>query len=296
LLVSGTDGVGTKLKIAFMADRHDTVGIDLVAMCVNDVITIGARPLFFLDYFATGKLDLDRAELVVRGIAEGCVQAQCALLGGETAEMPGMYAEGEYDLAGFAVGVVERGEVVDGAAIEEGDAVLGLASSGLHSNGYSLARKVFLEKAGWKLDDGAEQLGEPLVEMLLRPTRIYVKAVRAALATGAVRGMCHVTGGGLPGNIPRILPRGLGVELDAGTWPRPRVFDVAARMGGIEENEMYRTFNMGIGFVLVVARNGVASVTQALQGSGETAWRMGEVRAMPEATGESLVRFIQARP
>jgi phosphoribosylformylglycinamidine cyclo-ligase len=292
LLVSGTDGVGTKLKVAFLADRHDTVGIDLVAMCVNDVITVGARPLFFLDYLATGKLDLARAELVIKGIAEGCLQADCALIGGETAEMPGMYADGEYDLAGFAVGVVDRDRVVDGSAIREGDEVLGVASSGLHSNGYSLARKVFLEKTGWKLDDGSEQLGEPLGEILLRPTRIYVKAVRAALGTGAVRGMCHVTGGGLPGNIPRILPPGLGVELDPGAWRRPRVFEVAARIGEIEEDEMYRTFNMGIGFVFVASREGAASVLRALQESGETAFRIGRVCAMPEAVGDALVRFV----
>jgi phosphoribosylformylglycinamidine cyclo-ligase len=292
VLVSGTDGVGTKLKVAFQADRHDTVGIDLVAMCINDIITVGARPLFFLDYFATGRLDLDRAERVIKGIAEGCAQAECALLGGETAEMPGMYAEGEYDLAGFAVGVVDRDRMMDGSTIQEGDAVLGAASSGLHSNGYSLVRKVFLEKAGWKLDGGAEQLGEPLGEMLLRPTRIYVKAVRAALATGAVRGMCHVTGGGLPGNIPRVLPRGLGVELDAGAWHRPRIFEVAARIGEIAENEMYRTFNMGIGFVFVVAPDSSVSVLRALEQSGETAWQIGKVCSMPDATGDRLLRFI----
>ncbi len=292
LLVSGTDGVGTKLKVAFQADRHDTVGIDLVAMCVNDIITIGARPLFFLDYFATGKLDLDRAESVVKGIADGCLQAECALIGGETAEMPGMYAEGEYDLAGFAVGVVDRRRVVDGGGIREGDAVLGLASSGLHSNGYSLARKVFLETAGWKLQDGANQLGETLGEILLRPTRIYVKAVRIALATEAVRGMCHVTGGGLPGNIPRILPRGLGVELDPGAWQRPRIFDVAAEIGVIAEEEMYRTFNMGIGFVFVVRQQSADAVLEALRSSGETAWRIGSVRSAGETSDDALVRFI----
>ena len=203
-----------------------------------------------------------------------------------------MYAEGEYDLAGFAVGVVDRHRVVDGSAIREGDAVLGLASSGLHSNGYSLARMVFLETAGWKLEDGADQLGETLGEILLRPTRIYVKAVRIALATKAVRGMCHVTGGGLPGNLPRILPRGLGVELDPAAWQRPRVFDIAAEIGAIEKEEMYRTFNMGIGFVLVVRRQSADSVLRTLRESGETVWRIGSVHPVQERASEPLVRFI----
>jgi phosphoribosylformylglycinamidine cyclo-ligase len=211
ILVSGTDGVGTKLKIAFMANVHDTVGIDLVAMCVNDVATTGARPLFFLDYFATGKLDVDTAEQVVKGIAEGCKQAGCALLGGETAELPGFYAAGEYDLAGFSVGVVEKSAIIDGSKVRPGDVVLGVSSSGLHSNGYSLARKALLERAGLGLDQVVPELGEPLAAALLRPTRIYVKAIQAALAAGEVRSLCHITGGGLPENLPRVLPKDVGL-------------------------------------------------------------------------------------
>jgi phosphoribosylformylglycinamidine cyclo-ligase len=292
IMVSSTDGVGTKLKVAFLADKHDTVGIDLVAMGVNDVITTGARPLFFLDYFATGTLDVERAVRVIEGIAAGCAQALCALIGGETAEMPDLYAAGEYDLAGFAVGVVERSAMVTGQAIRAGDVVLGVASNGLHSNGYSLARKVLLEKAALPLAGIPAGLGEPLVDALLRPTRIYVKAVQTALATGAVRGLCHITGGGLPGNIPRILPPGLGVELELRQWRRPPIFDLIAELGGVQEREMRRTFNLGLGFIVIAARGAEARVIEALRQSGEDAMRVGAVVDMPEAVDEARVRFI----
>jgi phosphoribosylformylglycinamidine cyclo-ligase len=292
VLVSGTDGVGTKLKVAFLADRHDTVGIDLVAMCVNDIVTTGARPLFFLDYFATGRLEIDRATRVVEGIAEGCRQAGCALLGGETAELPGMYAEDEYDLAGFAVGVVDRQSILTGERIEKGDAVIGVSSNGLHSNGYSLVRKVLIEKEGLGLDDRIEVLDEPLVESLLRPTRIYAKAASAALSTGGVRAFSHITGGGLPGNIPRVLPPGLGVELDPRSWSAAAIFELVANAGNIDEAEMRRTFNMGIGLIVIAAPDYADTVMKALEASGETAWRVGVVSKMPDQEGESRVRFI----
>ena len=291
MLVSGTDGVGTKLRVAFLMDRHDTIGIDLVAMCVNDVLTVGARPLFFLDYFATGKLDVDRAEAVVRGIARGCELAGCALLGGETAEMPGSYPEGEYDLAGFAVGVVERSAILDGSRPAAGDALIGLPSSGLHSNGYSLARKVLLERH--RLDEVLPDLGEPLGEVLLRPTRIYASAVRAALGAGDVRALCHVTGGGLPGNLPRVLPEGLGAEVDARAIPRPPIFDRIARDGGVAEAEMRRAFNLGVGLVVVVPERDASAVTSALQGAGEAPFALGRVVATPGAVDEDRVRYVE---
>ena len=275
VLVSGTDGVGTKLKLAFLANRHDTVGIDLVAMCVNDIATSGARPLFFLDYFGTGKLSVDVGEQVVSGIAEGCKQAGCALLGGETAELPGMYAEGEYDLAGFAVGVVEKSAIIDGSKVRPGDVVLGVSSSGLHSNGYSLARKALLEAKGYKLDAVLPELGEPLVDALIRPTRIYVKAILAAVAAGEVRSLCHVTGGGLPENLPRVLPKNIALELDTTSWKRQPIFDLIQNATGTAEAEMYRTFNMGLGLVVVVPPDAEASVTRALRDAGETVQRVG---------------------
>ena len=225
ILVSGTDGVGTKLKIAFDANKHDTVGIDLVAMCVNDILTVGAKPLFFLDYFATGALDVDQAEAVIRGIAEGCRQSGCALLGGETAELPGFYAKDEYDLAGFAVGVVERSAILDGTKVKNDDIVLGLASSGLHSNGYSLARKALLDVGNLHLDEQPDGLSERLADALLKPTRIYADATKSALEHD-VHAMCHITGGGLVGNLPRVLPQGLGIELEQSTWHRPVIFDL----------------------------------------------------------------------
>ena len=289
ILVAGTDGVGTKLKLAFATKMHRTVGIDLVAMCVNDVITTGAQPLFFLDYFATGAIDVDQAADVIAGIAEGCRESGCALLGGETAELPGFYAAGEYDLAGFAVGVVDRSAILDGSKVRAGDAVLGLASSGLHSNGYSLARRALLDEAKIDLDasfDDASSWGEAL----LRPTRIYAKASAAAVATGHVRALCHVTGGGLVGNLPRVLPEGLGARVEE-SWPVPRVFDAIREHGDVATHEMRRTFNLGIGYVLVVAPEGVDAVVSALGESGEIAHRMGTIEAS-DAQGEARVRYV----
>ena len=291
VLVSGTDGVGTKLRVAFLAGRHDTVGIDLVAMCVNDILTVGARPLFFLDYFATGKLDVDVAESVIAGIARGCELAECALLGGETAEMPGSYPEGEYDLAGFAVGVVERAKVLDGSAPRPGDVLLGLPSSGLHSNGYSLARKVLFDHAGLTVDAVVEGLDATLAEVLLRPTRIYTKAARAALEAGEIRAMCHVTGGGLPGNLPRVLPEGVGAQVDPGAPPQLPIFDAIARLGAVATPEMRRTFNLGTGLVIVVPASDVSAVRAALEAVGEAPFELGELVRMPDARGEDRVRY-----
>ncbi|WP_437306191.1 phosphoribosylformylglycinamidine cyclo-ligase [Sorangium sp. So ce388] len=293
VLVSGTDGVGTKLKVAFATGVHDTVGIDLVAMCVNDVLTVGARPLFFLDYFATGKLDVDVGEAVVRGIADGCKQAGCALIGGETAELPGMYADGEYDLAGFAVGVVERSRILDGKRIAAGDAVIGVASSGLHSNGYSLARRVLEKEMGLRMGDRVDELGATVGEALLTPTRIYARAITALLAASgdAVRGLSHITGGGLPGNLPRVLPDGLGARLDLGSYQRPAVFQVLQRGGPVEEAEMRRTFNLGVGLVAVVEKGAADRAIEALAGSGERAWVLGEVVSVGDVPFEERVQF-----
>ncbi len=286
LLVAATDGVGTKLELAFEAGRHDTVGIDLVAMCVNDLVTIGARPLFFLDYFATGRLSIEQGEAVVRGIAEGCRRARCALLGGETAELPGFYPPGRYDLAGFAVGVVGRRERLDGRAVREGDVLIGVASSGLHSNGYSLARKALFEVGGIEPTARPEELeGRSVVEALLEPTRIYAASLQAALAVGGVHAIAHVTGGGLPGNVPRVLPEGLGARFESGSWPVPRIFPWIRRVGGIEEEEMYRVFNMGLGLVLVVDPSRAEDIVETLRGAGERAWRVGEVVALPSGGG-----------
>ena len=276
VLVSGTDGVGTKLKLAFDLGKHDTIGIDLVAMCVNDIITVGAKPLFFLDYFATSKLDIDQGEAVVRGIAEGCRQAGCALLGGETAELPGFYAEGEYDLAGFAVGVVDRKHIIDGTKVKAGDVVVGVASDGLHSNGFSLARRALLEgDAPLALDQQVEPVGS-LGDALLRPTRIYVDAARVAVDHGA-RTMCHVTGGGLPENLPRVVPDGLGIQIDTSTWNPDPVFSLIQARGKVAPEEMRRTFNMGIGFVVVVAGSQAAPLLSALEEIGERAFVIGHV-------------------
>jgi phosphoribosylformylglycinamidine cyclo-ligase len=277
VLVSGTDGVGTKLKIAFATGVHDTIGHDLVGMCVNDVITCGARPLFFLDYFATGKLDVDVAEKVVAGIASACKESGCALLGGETAELPGMYADGEYDLAGFSVGVVARKKIVDGKRVVPGDVVIGLPSSGLHSNGYSLARKV-IEKAGLSLDERPAELGgKSVAEALLAPTRLYARHVLGVLAEGIeVHAMSHITGGGIPGNLPRVLPDGLGVSVRPG-WIRAPIFDLLEKRGPVTEHEMRRTFNAGIGYVFVVARTDSDRARAALAALGENPIALGEV-------------------
>jgi phosphoribosylformylglycinamidine cyclo-ligase len=292
VLVSGTDGVGTKLKLAFALDVHDTIGIDLVAMCVNDIITVGAKPLFFLDYFATGKLDVDRAEAVIAGIAEGCRQAGCALLGGETAELPGFYAGGEYDLAGFAVGVVDRKDILDGKSAAEGDVLLALESSGLHSNGYSLARKALFDADALPYDAVLPELNRPLGEALLAPTKIYAKAIRAALDAGGVHAIAHITGGGIPGNLPRVLPEGVGAEIVEASFPRPPIFDVIQKRAEVEAPEMRRTFNLGAGMILAVAPERADDVARALAEAGETAHRIGVLVSMPGVEGEDRVRYL----
>ncbi|MBI5197191.1 MAG: phosphoribosylformylglycinamidine cyclo-ligase [Nitrospirae bacterium] len=279
ILVSGTDGVGTKLKVAFMMDRHDTVGIDLVAMCVNDIAVSGAEPLFFLDYIATGKLHLDKMTAVVSGIAEGCRQAGCALIGGETAEMPSMYAEGEYDLAGFAVGVVERSKVIDGSRVVVGDVVVGIASTGLHSNGYSLARKVFFEKLGYGVDARIAGWKKTLGEELLTPTRIYVPSLQRLIAHFDMKAAAHITGGGLTENIPRVLPEGVHLVLHPDRWKIPPIFPFLEREGGIPREEMYRDFNMGIGMVVILPGNQADHALSALTALGEQAFLIGEVCA-----------------
>jgi phosphoribosylformylglycinamidine cyclo-ligase len=280
VLVAGTDGVGTKLKLAFMLGRHDTVGIDLVAMSVNDILVQGAEPLFFLDYFACGKLDVDVATAVIRGIASGCETAGCALIGGETAEMPGMYADGEYDLAGFAVGVVEKSRIVDGSAITAGDAVIGLASSGPHSNGYSLIRRI-VDAAGAPLD--APLGNATLGDALLAPTRIYVKPVLALMSRIAVKGMAHITGGGLIENVPRMLRAPLAAALDRRAWHRPAVFDWLQRAGNVTDAEMHRVFNCGIGMAIVVAPADADAAIASLVADGERAALIG--RIVPRADG-----------
>ena len=286
VLVSGTDGVGTKLKLAFQTGRHDTVGIDLVAMSVNDVAVTGAEPLFFLDYFATGKLRAEEAAQVVKGIAEGCRQAGCALIGGETAELPGFYADGEYDLAGFAVGVVERDRILDGRGVRPGDALLGVASTGLHSNGYSLARKVLLERHA--LSDRAPELaGRTIGEALLEPTRIYAKDILALLEEIPVRAIAHITGGGLPGNAARNLPDGTRAVIRAGTWPVPAIFGLIEREGAVPPDEMFRTFNMGLGLVIALPAASAEAARAVLAGRGLPSWVVGTVEpGSGEATCE----------
>lgn len=277
VLVSGTDGVGTKLKLAFDWDKHDTVGIDLVAMSVNDILVQGAEPLFFLDYFACGKLDVTRATDVIKGIAAGCEESGCALIGGETAEMPGMYPEGEYDLAGFAVGVVEKDNVINGRNIIPGDVVLGLASNGAHSNGYSLIRKI-IDRDQPDLDtpfDGEKTLREAVIA----PTRLYVKPILAALKQYAIKGMAHITGGGITENVPRILPENTVAQIDASSWPLPKLFQWLQQAGNVETQEMYRTFNCGIGMVVVVAQEEADAIQQFLMEQGETVYRLGAIRA-----------------
>jgi phosphoribosylformylglycinamidine cyclo-ligase len=286
VLVSGTDGVGTKLKLAFELGRHDTIGIDLVAMSVNDVLVQGAEPLFFLDYFACGRLDVATATQVVKGIALGCEQAGCALIGGETAEMPGMYAPGEYDLAGFAVGVVEKTGIIDGSRIGDGDAVLGLASSGAHSNGYSLVRRI-LEKSGSDL--ASDFNGRTLGDALLTPTRIYVKPLLALMRELQVKGLAHITGGGLLENVPRILPAGLVADIDRNAWPRPPIFAWLQQAGSVADQEMFRVFNCGIGMVVVLAQADAEQALASLQAAGEIAYRIGHIRS--RRAGEAQTRI-----
>lgn len=277
LLVAANDGVGTKVKLAIDHDRHDHIGIDLVAMCVNDLIVQGAEPLFFLDYFATGKLDNGVAERVVAGIAEGCKIAGCALIGGETAEMPGMYAAGDYDLAGFCVGAVERGEQLTGDKVAAGDVLLGLASSGVHSNGYSLVRRLAEDK-GWKMTRPALFAQDRLlIEHLIEPTRIYVKSLLPLVRSGRIHALAHITGGGLLENVPRVLPEGLHATIDADTWPQPRLMAFLQAQGNIEPEEMARTFNCGIGMVLAVSADEAEGITRDLEAAGETVFRIGAI-------------------
>lgn len=286
VLVSGTDGVGTKLKLAFHLNRHDTIGIDLVAMSVNDILVQGAEPLFFLDYFACGKLAVETATQVVKGVATGCEQAGCALIGGETAEMPGMYPAGEYDLAGFAVGVVEKSGIIDGSGIVAGDVVLGLASSGAHSNGYSLVRKI-VETSGADLSSDFD--GRTLGEALLAPTRIYVRPVLAAMRTVRIKGLAHITGGGLVENVPRVLPSNVKAVLAKSAWPRPRLFEWLQRNGNVAEAEMHRVFNCGVGMVAIVAAEDAGRAQQALEREGESVFRIGEIRARTGDEPQTMV-------
>jgi phosphoribosylformylglycinamidine cyclo-ligase len=277
VLVSGTDGVGTKLKLAFLAGRHDTVGIDLVAMSVNDVLTCGAEPLFFLDYFATAGLDVDQAAQVVMGIGRGCEDAGCTLLGGETAELPGFYQKGEYDLAGFCVGVVERAKIIDGKSIRPGDALIGLGSTGLHSNGYSLARRVLLEDGNLPLHLKPAGCAHPLIDELLEPTRIYVKDLQALMDAVDVKGLAHITGSGIPGNLPRCLPPGTRAVLEESSWRLPPIFEVIQSRGNVARDEMYATFNMGLGMVAVIASPDVPAARRALQARKAEAWEVGRI-------------------
>jgi phosphoribosylformylglycinamidine cyclo-ligase len=290
VLVSGTDGVGTKLKIAFMMDKHDTVGIDLVAMCVNDIAVSGAEPLFFLDYFATGKLSVSKAQEVVKGIAEGCRQAGCALIGGETAEMPSFYPDGEYDLAGFAVGAVDRSKIIDGRGIAPGDVVVGLASSGLHSNGYSLARRVLLDKAKLTVASKLPELDRAVGEVLLTPTRIYAKQILALIQEFPVRGIAHITGGGITENLPRVFPVGVRAIVRRGAWSVPPIFQVMAKLGQVEREEMYRVFNMGIGLILVVPAGMAEAVINRASALGDRGYVIGEMVAAKD--GKPDVEYV----
>ena len=277
ILVSSTDGVGTKLKIAFSMNRHDTVGIDLVAMCVNDIVVSGAKPLFLLDYFATSKLDPEKSTKVVSGIVKGCIEAECSLIGGETAEMPGFYKGGEYDLAGFAVGIVEDSQVIDGSGVTVGDKLIGIASSGLHSNGYSLVRKLLLDQLKMDLEKRVEEIGEVLGEELLRPTRIYVKTVLNLARDFNIVGIAHITGGGITGNLPRIIPKGCKAIVQKGAWDIPPIFSFLKEKGNISEEEMLRTFNNGVGMILIVRSREVDDILARLRSLGEKAFIIGEV-------------------
>jgi len=286
VLVSGTDGVGTKLKLAFQLDRHDSIGIDLVAMSVNDILVQGAEPLFFLDYYACGKLDVDVAARVVAGIAKGCELSNCALIGGETAEMPGMYTPGEYDLAGFAVGVVEKSNIIDGRRIAPGDAVIGLASSGPHSNGYSLIRRIVADR---NADLDAQLDGRTLADALMAPTRIYVRSILALMQQVPVKGMAHITGGGLTENVPRVLPRGTQAVLQLSSWTLPPVFAWLQQAGNVATGEMHRTFNCGVGMAVIVGRDQADAALASLRASGETATVIGEIRAAPGAEPRTIM-------
>ena len=291
VLVSGTDGVGTKLRLAFELDRHDTVGQDLVAMSVNDILVQGAESLFFLDYFACGKLHVDTAAAVIGGIAKGCELAGCALIGGETAEMPGMYPDGEYDLAGFAVGVVEKSKIIDGSTIQPGDVVLGLASSGAHSNGYSLVRKI-IERSRPDLNapfDEVDGKARSLADVVMMPTRIYVRQVLATMQKVTIKGMAHITGGGLLENVPRVLPENTVAELDKAAWPRPKLFDWLQAEGNVAENEMHRVFNCGIGMVIVVAAADAEQAMAELKAAGEAVYRIGRIRARQGDEAQTVV-------
>lgn len=283
VLVSGTDGVGTKLKIAMLTGVHDTVGIDAVAMCVNDILVQGAEPLFFLDYLAVGKLSPDKVTDIVKGVAEGCLQAGCALIGGETAEMPGFYDDEEYDIAGFSVGVVERDRIINGAGIVPGDMIIGLPSTGLHSNGFSLARKVLLEMAGCKLNNYMDELGQTLGEAMLVPTRIYIKDVLPLLDKYEIKGMAHITGGGLVENLPRVFPAGVEAKIDLGTWTTPQIFKMIEKLGAVTREEMYRVFNMGVGYCLVAGKNDINAILKDCPG----AFIMGEI-----VTGDGRVNLL----
>jgi phosphoribosylformylglycinamidine cyclo-ligase len=290
VLVSGTDGVGTKLKLAFAMDKHDTIGIDAVAMCVNDIIVQGAEPLFFLDYLACDKVVPEKIEAIVAGISEGCVQAGCSLIGGETAEMPGMYGEGEYDIAGFTVGIVDRPKMIDGSTIAAGDAVIGFASSGIHSNGFSLVRRLLLEEAGLSLQQQLDELdGAKLGDVLLEPTRIYVKSALKLIEQVNVKGMAHITGGGFIENIPRVLPEGVNVDIAYGSWPILPIFGLMQEKGGITNRDMFTTFNMGIGLVVVVPADQAEQALSVAAELGEKAYRIGTV-----TEGSRIVTFTGA--
>jgi phosphoribosylformylglycinamidine cyclo-ligase len=289
VLVSGTDGVGTKLKLAFAMDQHDTIGIDAVAMCVNDIVVQGAEPLFFLDYLACDKVIPSKIESIVKGIADGCNQAGCSLIGGETAEMPGMYSEGEYDIAGFTVGIVDKSKMINGSNIAAGDTVIGLASSGVHSNGFSLVRKLLLEDAGYSLQQELPELGGRLGDVLLAPTKIYVKPLLGLLKEIEVKGMAHITGGGFIENIPRMLPDGVNVDIEYGAWPILPIFKLMQDKGSISNKDMFTTFNMGIGMVLVVKEQDADGALQFLRSAGEEAYVIGRV-----TEGERIVTFTGA--
>jgi phosphoribosylformylglycinamidine cyclo-ligase len=290
VLVSSTDGVGTKLKVAFMANRHDTIGIDLVAMCVNDIAVQGAKPLFFLDYLSMGKLDTDVAADIVKGIAEGCKLAKCALIGGETAEMPGLYTAGEYDLAGFTVGVVENDRIIDGSDTRMGNRLIGIASSGLHSNGYSLVRKVCFDILKMDLADQVPELGRTLGEELLIPTKIYADTIQSVIRDQPVKGMAHITGGGIPDNIVRIIPNACQVRIKRGSWDVPPLFTFLKERGNIAEDEMMRTFNNGIGLIMVVPEDSVQEVLARLNALNEKAFVIGEIVERKDA--EEKIKWV----